>query len=101
MKDGSGPGEKAFAGNTGDLNNFNPYDNNSMRNTPCVYQKIATQKQAASRLRMASAVLYARNIVADPQLKELYGRMAANQCSAYSLAVSEYLLMMEKGQWIF
>ncbi|MEO8769957.1 MAG: hypothetical protein ABI402_07725 [Ferruginibacter sp.] len=100
MKDGPGPSEKALAGNTGDLNNYNPYDNNPMRNTPCVYQKIAFQKQAAARIRFAAAVLYARDIVSDPVLKELYGRVAASNCSAYSLAVSEYLLMEGNGQWI-
>ena len=100
MKTGAEPEENELAGNTGHLNYYNTYDNNPMRNTPCVYQKIATQKQAAARMRFAAAVIYARNIVSDPVLKDLYGKVAANNCSAYSLAVSEYLFMMKNGQWI-
>ncbi|MFT3908253.1 MAG: hypothetical protein QM737_02410 [Ferruginibacter sp.] len=44
---------------------------------------------------------FALAILADPILKELYTSMAGNRCTAYSLALSEYLALREQGQWIF
>ncbi len=44
---------------------------------------------------------FALAILADPILKELYAKMAGNRCTAYSLALSEYLALREQGQWIF
>lgn len=58
-------------------------------------------KAAATTKNISEARQFALSILADPILKDLYTRMAGRRCTAYSLAMSEFLIMREGGQWIF
>lgn len=62
------------------------------RKAPGSYNKIPTEKQAAARERFTAAHLFAQNIIANPLLKALYDQKGDQNLSAYSKAVSEYLL---------
>lgn len=58
-------------------------------------------KAGADRQAITEAQQFALSILADPILKDLYTKMAGKRCTAYSLAMTEYLLMKGNGQWIF
>jgi hypothetical protein len=59
-----------------------------------------SNKSEGKKQLYTEAQQFALSILSDPILKDLYTKMAGNRCSAYSLAVSEYLLMKGTGQWI-
>ncbi len=64
-----------------------------LRKAPATgYNKIPTPKQAACREKFKAARLFALSVINDPALKEIYKLKAGGKCSAYSKAVSEYLL---------
>ena len=56
------------------------------------YNKIPTEKQEAMRIRFAAAHRFAQSIIADPVLKALYEQNLGSHSSAYTKAVSEYLM---------
>ncbi len=65
-----------------------------IRNVPSVaYNKVPTEKQAACREKFKAARLFALSVINDPVLKESYRLKANGKCSAYSKAISEFLLI--------
>ena len=67
-----------------------------MRKRPGSYNKTATVKQLPVRERFIAAHRFAQGIVVDPALKAIYDKKASGKCSAYSKAVSEYMLESRK-----
>jgi hypothetical protein len=55
------------------------------------YNKIATDKQAAVRARFMAANQFAQSVIHDPVLKAFYEKKTKKGCSAYNLAISEFL----------
>ena len=92
--------EKEFTGKPGDVVSYQQNRKTARQKTPANYNRIPTQKQAAARLRFTAAQRFAHSVITDPVLKALYNRLAGKRCTAYSMAVSEYFVTMENGQWI-
>jgi len=55
------------------------------------YNKIPTEKQAVVRARFTEAHHFAQSVINDPVRKAQYEKKAKGLCTAYSMAVSEYL----------
>ena len=58
----------------------------------CTNTPAATEKQLPVRGRFIAAHRFTQGIVANPALKVIYDKKANGKCSAYSKAVSEYML---------
>lgn len=91
------PYEEGLSGKVGDEVYYNRYGKTLLRRRPGSYNRIPTEKQAAVRLRFAAAHLFAQSIIADPVMKVLYTKKAGGRCTAYSMAVSEYLRSIDNG----
>ena len=63
-----------------------------IRKAPGSYNKVATEKQAIVRARFTEAHHFAQSVINDPVKKAAYEKKAKGHCTAYSKAVSEYLL---------
>ena len=94
--------EQGLSGKTGKLvfyqRNGKTFIRNAAKNG---YNKTDTTKQAVGRDRFKAAVVHAKNILVNPELKALYTQMAGDRSSAYGLAISEYMLMGESGVWVY
>lgn len=55
------------------------------------YNKIPTAKQETKRNRFKEAQQFAKTVINDPVLKALYEKMASGRCSAYAMAVSDWM----------
>jgi hypothetical protein len=71
---------------------YNRFGKTLVRKAPGSYNMNATPKQAEARQRFTAAHQFAQSIIADPVFKALYTKKAAGKRTAYSQAVSEFLL---------
>jgi len=63
-----------------------------IRRAPGSYNKVPTEKQAIVRARFIAAHAFASSVINDPVQKAIYEKKAKGLCTAYSKAVSEYML---------
>ena len=62
------------------------------RKAPGSYNKVPTEKQAIVRARFTEAHHFAQSVINDPVKKAEYEKKSRGRSTAYSKAVSEYLL---------
>ena len=84
--------EEGMYGKSGDVVYYRLHGKTFIRKAAGSYNKIPTPKQAAARMRFIEAHRFAQSIIADPLLKALYEKKANGHCTAYSKAVSEYMM---------
>ncbi len=92
--------QAGFSGSSGYEVFYNRKGQTFVRKNSNRFKNIPTQQQWIMRKRFADAVVFAKNVIADPALKALYNQMAGKRCSAYSMAVSEYMVTGGNGIWV-
>lgn len=72
---------------------YNRFGKTYIRKAPGSYNNIPTEKQAVQRALFIQAHLFEQSVISDPVKKAIYTKKANSRCTAYSKAVSEYMLL--------
>jgi hypothetical protein len=83
--------EKGLSGKMGDIVYYQRRGKTHIRKVPAKPSKPGTPKQTANRERFATAQRFAATVIADPALKAMYKQKAGGRCTAYAMAISEWL----------
>ena len=81
-----------LSGKRGDLIFYQRFGKTFIRKASGSYNKIPTEKQAIARANFIEAHHFAQSVINDPVQKAIYEKKANGLCTAYSKAVSEYLI---------
>lgn len=83
-------GARGRVGNLVVFKNFGANQTVISRLKKKVENPVYTEKQEAAKERFREAVVYAKSIIADPDLLEIYQRAAKPGISAYNMALADF-----------